>query len=345
MRLRRIALALALATSVVSVPAFAQSDADKNQARGLGQEGQTALDAKDFKTAEDRFRRAYTLYPNAPTLALGLARALAGNGRYVAAEETYNKIIREGAPPGNQVFMKAVDDAKAEIGNVSSKVAYATLSVTGPDTSKVTLDGQPLAWAALGGRRAVDPGEHTLKASADGYKPAETKFSAQPGKDASANLTMEKDPNAGAAPPVPGPGTTTPPPPGTTTPPPPPGGDNGIQVSTKGGSSNKTIGFIALGVGGVGLVAGAITGIIALGKHGDLKDKCTLANNGCPPDQQDTLDSYHSMGTISTVAFIVGGVGIAAGAILILTAPKATQNTAFISPYVGPGSVGATGRF
>src|SRR5262249_137751 len=146
--LRRIALALALATSVASVPAFAQSDADKNQARGLGQEGQAALDAKDFKTAEGRFRRAYTLYPNAPTLALGLARALTGVGKYVAAEETYNRIIREGAPAGNQVFLKAVDDAKAEIGNVSGKVGYATLTVTGPDTSKVTLDGQPLAWAA-----------------------------------------------------------------------------------------------------------------------------------------------------------------------------------------------------
>jgi hypothetical protein len=331
MRLRRLALALALATSVVSVPAFGQSEADKNQARILGQEGQTALDAKDFKTAEDKFRRAYALYPNAPTLALGLARSLAANGHYVAAEETYNKMIRDGAPAGNQVFAKAVDDAKAEIAGVSAKVGYATLNVTGPDTSKVTLDGQPLAWAALGTKRPVDPGDHTLTATADGYKPAESKFRVDPGKEATASLTMEKDASAPAVVPP----TTTP----------PPGGDTTPQVSTKGGSMNKTIGFVALGIGGAGLLVGTITGIIALGKHGDLKDKCTLANNGCPPDQQDALDSYHSMGTISTIGFIVGGIGAAAGAVLILTAPKDTAQAAFISPYVGPGSFGATGRF
>jgi hypothetical protein len=338
-------LALALAASSASVPAFAQTEADKNQARILGQEGQAALDAKDFKTAEDRFRRAYTLYPNAPTLALGLARALAGNGKVVAAEETYNKIIRDGAPPGNQVFAKAVDDAKAEIGSVSSKIAYATLNVTGPETSKVTLDGQSLAWAALGGKRPVDPGDHTLKATAEGYKPAESRFRVDPGKETVVSVTMEKESGgAGAVTPPPGGTTTTPPPPGSATTP-PPGGDTGLHVSTKGGSSNKTLGFVALGVGGAGLAVGAITGLIAIGKHGDLKDKCTLPNSACPPDQQDNLDSYHTMGTISTIGFVVGGVGLAAGAILILTAPKETAQSAYISPYVGPGSFGATGRF
>jgi hypothetical protein len=328
MRLKRIIVAIALATSVAS----AQSEGDKNQARALGQEGQVALDAKDYKTAEDKFRRAYALYPNAPSLALGLARALAANGKVVAAEETYNKIIRDGAPAGNQVFAKAVDDAKAEIGAVSARVAYATINVTGPDTSKLTLDGQPLAWAAVGARRAVDPGEHTLSATADGYKPAESKFKVDSGKDTTVSLTMEKDASA-----------VTPPPGGTTTP--PPGGDTTPQVSTKGGSMNKTLGFVALGVGGVGLAVGAITGILAIGKHGDLKDKCTLPNNTCPSDQQDTLDSYHSMGTISTIGFIVGLVGVGAGTVLILTAPKEGTQTAYISPYIGPGSFGATGRF
>ncbi|MGH7326848.1 MAG: hypothetical protein ACREJX_00730, partial [Polyangiaceae bacterium] len=70
------------------------------------------------------------------------------------------------------------------------------------------------------------------------------------------------------------------------------------------------------------------------------------------------VSSYHTKGLVSTIGFIVGGVGLAGGAVLILTAPKshasarvgqgagqgAGQGT-FISPYVGPGSAGITGKF
>src|SRR4051794_14717648 len=134
----------------LSAPSFAQSDADKATARSLGQEGQTALDAKDFKTAEDRFRRAESLY-HAPTLALGLARALAANGKFVAAQETYNRIIREGVAPGAPgAFVKAVDDAKNEVNSVSPRIAGVTITVAGPDSPKVSLDDTAVPAAALG---------------------------------------------------------------------------------------------------------------------------------------------------------------------------------------------------
>ena len=59
--------ALAVAFGLVALPtiAHAQSDADKNIARAMGQEGQAALDKKDFKTAEDRCHRAVRLFDEA----------------------------------------------------------------------------------------------------------------------------------------------------------------------------------------------------------------------------------------------------------------------------------------
>jgi hypothetical protein len=47
------------------------------------------------------------------------------------------------------------------------------------------------------------------------------------------------------------------------------------------------------------------------------------------------------------VGFIVGGVGVAAGAILWIALPSTTvrASTASISPYVGPSAVGVVGRF
>ena len=110
---------------------------------------------------------------------------------------------------------------------------------------------------------------------------------------------------------------------------------------------NRTLGFIGIGVGGAGLLVGVITGIIASGKHSDLSSS-PCATKPCSSNDATTfnsdLDSYHSIGTISTVAFIVGGVAAAAGVVLIVTAPK-KQNTAYISPTIGLGTIGAVGRF
>ena len=91
----RLAVAASLALVTAAPMARAQSDADRATARELGQQGFQALDAKDYKTAEDRLRRADQLV-HAPTLLLGLARAEAGLHRYVHAQETYQRIIREG---------------------------------------------------------------------------------------------------------------------------------------------------------------------------------------------------------------------------------------------------------
>jgi len=133
----------------------------------------------------------------------------------------------------------------------------------------------------------------------------------------------------------------------------PPGAD------TSKGSTTKTLAYVAFGVGAAGLVVGGITGVIALGKSGDLKDKCP--DNNCPSTEQDNVDSYKSVGTISTIGFIVAGVGGATGLVLLLTAPKSTQGSAggsryatvpvkqerglSMTPYFGGTSAGITGRF
>src|SRR3974390_1746898 len=117
MRPRSAAFALAFSLAMGAIMstahlAFAQSDDDRATARALGQEGQAALDNKSWATAEDRFRRADKLV-HAPTLEIGLARALAAQAKYVEAQEAYNKIIREGVPPGAPpAFKQALEDAK-----------------------------------------------------------------------------------------------------------------------------------------------------------------------------------------------------------------------------------------
>ena len=342
MRLRAPVLSLAFALSLgmaASPQAWAQSDADRATARSLGQEGQQAFENKDYPTAEDRFRRADTMV-HAPTLVLGLARALAAEGKYVEAQESYNRIIREGLPPGApEVFKRALDDAKKEVDAISAKVGAVTITVKaagGGDipAPQVVLDEHPINSASLGVRRAIDPGAHVLRATADGYKPGELRFSTTEGGSADAPLTLEKDPNAAAVAAAPVPVAA---PIGASS-------SSADMGQTTPSSARKIAPWIAFGVGGAGLVVGGITGIVAIGKHSNLSGECP--KGACGPAAQSDLSSYHTMGAISTVGFVVAGVGAAVGVILLVTQPKTTSTTGLrVVPVVGLGSLGAVGSF
>lgn len=343
-----VAASLPLALVTFAPAAFAQDAASQDiaQARQLGQQAQAAFDAGNFAESEKLWTAAAKLYSLAPTLTLGLARTQAKLGHVVAAQESYNKIIREWSnnPNPPPAFKDALESAKNEVGAVSAKVASVTLTVEGPTNPVVTIDGQTVPVAALGLKRPVDPGAHKVSATADGFHPAETTFTVAEGGTTAAALKMEKAPEAagGAAA---GGGVGSPS---------EPGADTGGK-----GSMNKTLAYVAFGVGGAGLIVGGITGAIALGKAGDLKDACT--NNTCKPDKQSDVDSYNSVGTISTVGFIVAGVGGAAGVILLLTAPSSSSTGSNASsrfatvktptkglsmtPYFGGTSAGVSGSF
>jgi hypothetical protein len=81
-------------------------------------------------------------------------------------------------------------------------------------------------------------------------------------------------------------------------------------------------------------------------KHSELeKNGCT--NSTCDLSQASNLDTFHTYSAISTVSFIVGGAGLVAGTILLLTEPKeSTPPTgARISPFIALGGAGVKGTF
>ncbi len=109
-------------------------------------------------------------------------------------------------------------------------------------------------------------------------------------------------------------------------------------------SPYKTAAIVSFSVAGAGLVVGAVTGIMAIDKHSTLEGECS---NGCvTPESQDRLSTYHTLGTVSTIGFIVAGVGATTGIVALFAAPKAaTSQSAWIRPTVGPMSIGAVGQF
>jgi hypothetical protein len=313
-----------LSVTLAAASAFAQSSAeeDKAQARELAKAGFAALDAQDWARAEDAFRRADAIY-HAPTLTVALARAQVHLGKLVEAWESYHRVVVEGALPGaNEAMLEAVENAKKEIGPVEQRRATVTLDVSGAAHPTLTLDGVPIDAFVSGVPRPVNPGTHSVHAAADGSGPLDTSFTVAEGGTASVAVHLvalsARGPDEDAMPPAPS------------------------------GPRSHALAFVAFGVGGAGLLTGAITGALASGKHGSLKDSpCSSGRCPDPTTFNSDLSSYHTLATVSTIGFVVGGVGAAAGGLLLFLAPRAREPRSAVQwrPYLGLGSGGVAGRF
>ncbi len=325
-----------------AVPFFASparadepSSADRATARTLAQEGYVALRDKDYSTAADRFTRAVALV-HAPTLLRDLARAQVGLGRLVDAHETYSLIIREGvAADAPQSWVKALADAKAEINPITPRLPWMTITVSGPAHPKVTIDGAPIAEASLGVKRPADPGKHEIRAMATGYYTAKKTISLKEGESINMGFELEEAPPDAA---------------------PKDEEETGkVSVATVVDPVwRKPVTIGAFALGGAGIVVGSITGILAMTKHNELANECP--GGRCPT--HGGLDNYHTLGLVSTIGFVAGGVGVGAGVVLLLVKPQtlvqqpnesdhpAPARTSFTwSPFVGIGNAGVEGSF
>ncbi|MEP7051248.1 MAG: carboxypeptidase-like regulatory domain-containing protein [Pseudomonadota bacterium] len=317
-----LAASLLCAGSLLAEP----SAADRATARSLAGEGYQALQTKDYATAADRFSRADALV-HAPTLMIDWARALVGLGKLVEAQERYEQIIREGVDSkAPKSWQRALTDATAELAAIKPRLGWITITITGSKEARVTLDGAPVPPAAVGVRRAVNPGQREVRVTAKGFLPQKMALDVAEGGAASADFTLEPDPDAQVEAPV----SEAP------TPPPAPPVKH-----------NFTSTYVAFGVGGVGLLVGGVTGAIALGKRSELASACNAADQ-CRSNQKNVLSSYHTLGIVSGVGFGVGVVGVGAGvALWLLNRDSAAQpaHGLVIQPYVGVASVGAVGSF
>lgn len=327
----RLAVLLSLVSAglLISASALGQSESNRATARALAAEGYKALVVKNYAVAEDRFRRADELV-HAPTLVVDHGRALMGLGRYVEAQEAFELVLREGvSDSAPYAWKRALQQAGKLLEEVKPKVAWLTISVPDVENPKVSIDGKPIPVAALGIRRATDPGHRTVVATADGYESKQTTVDLDEGGEDSIELDLVALPPRERAK-APTPVTRTPKP-----------------APEDRGASMEIPTYVAFGVGGAGLAVGAVTGVLALRKRSDLNSVCS--GNVCPSTAQSDLDSYHKLGLISGIGFGVGIAGGVTGLVLLLTGEQSDASDegieAGIRPYVEPGGVGLQGAF
>ncbi|HRI67020.1 MAG TPA: hypothetical protein PK156_22400 [Polyangium sp.] len=126
------------------------------------------------------------------------------------------------------------------------------------------------------------------------------------------------------------------------------GDDSSSRTTTKSFGAQRTLGVIGMGVGSAGLVVGGILGGLAISKnsasdngHCDTESYCDATGFALRQQAQQYANG-------STGAFIVAGVLLTGGIVLVATAPstnpKGSQGaTAHL--WIGPSSVGVSGRW
>jgi hypothetical protein len=307
-------------------------------------EGYRAIREGRWADAVDRFKRAESLV-HAPPHLLYLARAYAKLGQLVESHETYQKLTRETLAPGAPaVFASAQADGAKELAALETRLPTLRIDVPPSYTNLVvTLDGEAVLPALVGLACPVNPGDHKLRATADGAASDVVSVSVAEGAHSAVAITLKSVPSA--AKPVAGA------PPGRTI--------TALNVVASepqesrhgsGGSGLRIGGIAALAIGVVGVGVGAG---FAVASHSQKSQGDALCTGGqCPVADLNQISSLNSAatrdGTIAVSGFIVGGVGAILGATLLVLSGKNHKEvaaTATVSPFIGLGSAGVEGRF
>jgi hypothetical protein len=306
--------------------------ADIDRARALAKQANRALlKAQSYSEALDFATRAEALY-HAPIHLGIISEALIGMGRLAEAVTTLERLVSEPlAANAPEAFRTAQEDGRRRLKELSARVPSLLLVVKGPSAStvKATIDGKPFS---LKGDTATrfDPGVHKLHAVAAGYMALDQTITL-PAKGGVVMIEVPFDPEGG-------PGST--------------GSDTGGALAP---APSRAPLIAAFGVGAVGLIVGGITGGIFLSRASSLKARCP--DNQCDSSDQSDAQSIKTMGTISTAAFIVGGVGVVTGGVMLLSqrfgkkSPRKADGPSAFSQGEGftlgltPGGVLARGSF
>ncbi|WP_438019282.1 hypothetical protein WMF18_09515 [Sorangium sp. So ce315] len=194
-RARACALALSLAAAGLlsaPAPAAAQSAADVAVAREIFIEGSEHASQGRWAQARERYERSLAI-KRAPITLYSLGVAQQQTGQLVEALESFRAFLLEPSAPATKEYERLARQAVQEL---EGQVAALELRLTPADVAgvEVKVDGGVVPTAALGRPRPLNPGPHTVTASAPGYREARRSVVAAPGSRVVVVLSLEREP-------------------------------------------------------------------------------------------------------------------------------------------------------
>jgi hypothetical protein len=331
-----LALLFSATVTAASAPALAQSDQDRSAARSAALEGIKAYKEGRHTEAVDLLSRAEGVV-HAPTHLLYLARAQQALGRLVEAREAYRKVVNETLPPSApSVFVEAQEQAVAELESLEPRLPKLKVVVSGAESGNVTvvIDGKPLSRAAIGVSIPVNPGQHAVVASAEGF--AEERRTVELAERASETLELRLQPATSAAASGPQEAATS--------------ASVATHAPTQAATepSSRAIWAYALGGGGLALAAtGGVFGFLAVQQGKDAEDDPNLCpNKVCTPEGDDEVESAETKALVANIGIGAGLALVGVGAYLLFTGgsseenPQSARRTVLVTPDVASNGFG-----
>ena len=318
--------AIVIAAVGLASSAHAQSVSDKAAAEALFDQGRKLLAEGKLAEACPKLAESNRLDSGIGTM-LYLADCYERSGLTASAWVQF----REAAAAAARKSDPRERVARERVARLEAKLSKLAVTVNASDTPglEVKRDGEPLSRGIWGTELPIDPGAHTIVASAPGKKPWQS--TVQIGASAAVTVAIPPLEDAAVAaasravPVVVRPGAET-----HSTPIEP------DAPATSRGNGQRVAGLVIGGVGIVGLGVGAFFGLQAKSHLDDSNaDNHCHDGNKCDDIGRAARSDAQSAATISTIAFIAGGVAVAGGAVLYLTAPKGATRIGF-APAVGP---------
>jgi len=313
------------------------SASDKALAETLFQDAKRLFADGKKDEACDKLAESHRLDPRTGTL-LNLATCHEEQGKTATAWIEFTDLAGQAARAGQRDREKLAREHATALDKRLSRVTVERGALQ-PD-AEVRLDGRPLSPAALGTAIPLDPGEHTLDASAPGHDSWTQRLHVAAGPS-EARVTL------------PALAATAPPPPSAPPPAvparassdanrPPPDTSNG------GFGARRIMGVALLGVGAASIAVGTVFGVRTFSKKSDSDTHCKKTL--CDEEGLSLRDEAENSATISTIAFAAGAGAAIAGVILLVAggggdkARAARERVRFIGLAADPQTVSVHAR-
>jgi hypothetical protein len=332
------------AVAAVTVDGEAEPTPQTVEARARYQEGVSLAHAERWKDALEAFERSDALRPHAITK-YNIAYCESRLGHPTLASNALTQALRahrEGG--GHELPDELLSSVERDLQAANLEVARVTVAV---GHGALTVDGRPLELVDASGPRPLlvavtrpvgqpeplpagqvdlllDPGTHVFVLATPGHADSVTRATLEPGSFTSLELAV--------------------PPATTSTPAAVPQSE--LRSPPALGPSH-TAAYVAFGCGAAAVIAGSVSGFVALGKRDDVDRACVEAGSRCDRERE----SGNRTADISTAAFIAAGAAVGVGVWLWLAAsvnhdPRAkTPNSLETQPGLRFSGTSLRGRF
>ncbi len=271
------------------------------------------LDAGDFPGACPLLEQSEQLDPSSGTL-LNLGDCYEHLGRTASAWATFGEAARLASATGRADRVQVAELRRDRL--VDKLRRLRPLPPSQPVVGlSLYLDDRPLPSSAWSTPVAMDPGRHAFRATAPGRADF-VQVLVAPAPGVTEDLPI---PELALAAPAPS------------------DAERAARADQSGLGPQRTAAIASAGVGAVGLIVGSIFGVRSMVKHHESDAHC---NGDICADRAgvELMDSARAAGNVSTVAFVVGGVGLGAAAVLWLVPVGSTATTRTAEIGFGPGT-------